>query len=272
MIIGITGHKGILGKSIIKYLKQTNNRKYKIIVYKNDILEFDNLKKWIQKLDVILHLAAITDINKVKKNKKYSKKVNYESVKFISNYIKNNNLNVKIIFLSSSHVYASSKKNILENSKLYPISYYGKLKLKSENEIRKKISNYLIIRLFSYYSDQQEDNFLIPSLIKKIKNLNDKKLKLKNYNHIRDFSSIYYVTENICKIIFNDSKGIINCGSGNGFELQQLAKQIAKKKFNKVIFLDKRFKTKNKTRIVSNITKLKKINKIKTKHNFFDNF
>ena len=44
MIIGITGHKGILGKSIIKYLKQTNNRKYKIIVYKNDILEFDNLK------------------------------------------------------------------------------------------------------------------------------------------------------------------------------------------------------------------------------------
>ena len=120
----------------------------------------------IKKMDtkvIILHLAIHI---KVKKNKKYSKKVNYESVKFISNYIKNNNLNVKIIFLSSSHVYASSKKNILENSKLYPISYYGKLKLKSENEIRKKISNYLIIRLFSYYSDQQEDNFLIPSLIK----------------------------------------------------------------------------------------------------------
>ena len=71
------------------------------------------LKKWIQKLDVILHLAAITDINKVKKKKKYSKKVNYESVKFISNYIKNNNLNVKIIFLSSSHVYASSKKKYI---------------------------------------------------------------------------------------------------------------------------------------------------------------
>ena len=65
-------------------------------------------------------------------------------------------------------------------------------------------------------------------MIKKIKNLNDKELKLKNYNHIRDFSSLDYVTENICKLIFNDSKGIINCGSGNGFELQQLAKQIAK--------------------------------------------
>ena len=81
MILGITGHKGILGKSIINYIKKYEKSNYKISLYKNNVLDFDKLGKWIDKVDIILHLAAVTSINSVNKNKKYAKKVNFLTVK-----------------------------------------------------------------------------------------------------------------------------------------------------------------------------------------------
>ena len=62
MILGITGHKGILGKSIINYIKKYEKSNYKISLYKNNVLDFEKLEKWIEKIDIILHLAAVTSI------------------------------------------------------------------------------------------------------------------------------------------------------------------------------------------------------------------
>ena len=73
MILGITGHKGILGKSIINYIKKYEKNKYTISLYKSDVLNLENFEKWIEKVDIILHLAAVTSINDVNKNKKYAK-------------------------------------------------------------------------------------------------------------------------------------------------------------------------------------------------------
>ena len=267
MILGITGHKGILGKSIINYIKKYEKSNYKISLYKNNVLDFDKLGKWIDKVDIILHLAAVTSINSVNKNKKYAKKVNFLTVKYIVKKVKSSNSKKKLIFISSSHVYSSSNAKINEKSTINPLTYYGKLKYKSEKEIQNKLSNFLIIRLFSYYSPKQSKEFLIPALIEKIKNLNGKKLKLKNYNNIRDISTIEYVTKQISNLILNKYNGIINCGSGNGISLQHLAMKIALQKFSKNIEIDKRFKIKKPSKIVCNNYKLIKITGIKNRDN-----
>ena len=267
MILGITGHKGILGKSIINNIKKYEKRNYKISLYNNSVLDFDKLGKWIDKVDIILHLAAVTSINTVNKNKKYAQKVNYLSVKFIAEKMNNMDSKKKLIFISSSHVYSGSNRKITERSPIDPITYYGKLKYKSEKEIQKRLSNFLIIRLFSYYSPKQSKQFLIPSLIDKIKNLNGKKLKLKNYNNIRDISTIDYVTSQISNLIFNKYRGIVNCGSGNGISLENLAKKIAHKKFRKKIEIDTRFKIKKPSKIICNNYKLLKITGIKKRDN-----
>ena len=102
MIIGITGHKGILGKSIINYIKKYKKSNYKISLYKNNVLDFDKLGKWIDKIDVILHLAAVTSIYEVNKNQKYAEQVNHLSVKFIVKKIKHINSNkINIYFFFS---------------------------------------------------------------------------------------------------------------------------------------------------------------------------
>ena len=64
-------------------------------------------------------------------------------------------------------------------------------------EIQRNLFNFIIIRLFSYYSPKQSKEFLIPALINKIKNIEGRKLKIKNYNNIRDISTIDYVTKQI---------------------------------------------------------------------------
>jgi len=269
MILGITGYKGILGKSIINYLKKYEKSDYSISLYKNNILDFEKLGKWIDKIDIILHLAAVTSIHEVNKNKKYAEQVNHLSVKFIVKKIKHISSNKKLIFISSSHVYSSSNKKISENSLVNPSTYYGKLKYKSEKEIQRNLSNFIIIRLFSYYSPKQSKQFLIPALINKIKNIEGRKLKIKNYNNIRDISTIDYVTQQITSLIFKKFNGIVNCGSGNGISLESLAKKIAYVKFNKNIELDKRFKLKKPSKIICNNYKLLKITSIKKMDNLF---
>ena len=260
MLIGITGHKGVLAKSLIKHLKIKD--KYQLSFYNHNILDFDKLSKWLQKLDVIIHLAAVTSVDKVEKNKTYAKKVNLNSVKYIVDYIYNSKKKRKLIFLSTSHVYSNSNTKISEDGRIQPISYYGRLKYEAEKHIQKKLSNFLIIRLFSYYSIFQSSDFLVPSLIKKIKYLKKNKLKLKNFNYVRDISSVDFVATQIFNLIIKNAEGIINCGSGKGISLNTLAKEIAKKKFNKIIELDKRFYRKKTSKLVCDNTKLKEITSI----------
>jgi nucleoside-diphosphate-sugar epimerase len=264
MLIGITGHKGVLAKTLIKYLKI---KKFRISLYQHNILDYKKLSKWLKRVDIIIHLASVTSIKRVNANKNHARKVNFEATKYLVSCIKNTNK--KLVFISSSHVYGSSSKKISENTNKSPITYYGYLKLLSEETIESNLNNYLIIRLFSYYSILQNTDFLIPSLIKKIKELKHQKLKIKNYNHIRDISSVDFVANQICLLILKNTNGIINCGSGKGIQIKDLAIKIAKIKFNKVVELDKRFKTKKITQMVCNSSKLNKITGIIGKDNLF---
>ena len=69
---GITGATGVLGRQIIKKLP------YKFIIFKNNIENFKKVQKWVNsnKLDIVLHLAAVVPTNKVNKNFNKAKSVN----------------------------------------------------------------------------------------------------------------------------------------------------------------------------------------------------
>tara|TARA_B100001059_G_C17809027_1_gene571062 strand:- start:1385 stop:2188 length:804 start_codon:yes stop_codon:yes gene_type:complete len=264
MLIGITGHKGVLAKSLVKYL---NKKNYKLSLYQHDILDYKKLSNWLKTIDIVIHLAAVTSIKRVNSNKSYARKVNFEATEFLVFCLKNTTK--KLVFLSSSHVYGSSNKKISEITNKTPITYYGYLKKLSEETIECNLNNYLIIRLFSYYSKFQNNDFLIPSLIKKINDVKNQKLKIKNYNHIRDISSVEFMANQICELVFKNATGTVNCGSGKGIKIKDLAIKIAKLKFNKIVQLDKRFKTNKITKIVSDNSKLKKITGIDEGDNLF---
>ena len=77
--IGVTGHSGSLGKSLKK-----NKTRNKYFFYKYDIRDKKKLYSWFlnNKLDLIIHLAAIVPIKIVNKNRKKAFDVNYTVQKY----------------------------------------------------------------------------------------------------------------------------------------------------------------------------------------------
>ena len=261
IICGITGHTGSLGKNLIK---KTKNFKFKY--FNQDITKKSAVNSWIKnnKLEVIIHLAAIVPIKIVNENKKKAFKVNVLGTKNLVEAILQNNNNIKWVFFSStSHVYSSSKKKIKENSPIKPISYYGKTKYLAEKEIAKlryKNIKFCIGRIFSTTNSNQRENYLVPDLKKKIKESKEA-IVLENLNHFRDFVSV----DVISKIIVNLSKkrfnGIINIASGKKTKLSDIA-EIISKKFKKKIIIKK---NKKPSYLIANNNLLKRIYKSKIK-------
>ena len=226
---GITGHTGSIGRNLIKLYRD------KIVFYpfKGDVTKKKQISKWIKskKFDHLIHLAAIVPIKEVNNNKKKAYKVNTLGTKNIVDIITKEKKQLDwVFFASTSHVYSSSKKKITENTKINPISYYGKTKFLAEKEISKlkKIGTKVCIgRIFSTTNNYQRKNYLVPDLKNKIKKAK-KKIILNNLNHYRDFISIKDITKIIFYFLKKNFFGIINISSGKKTKLSNIAKIIAK--------------------------------------------
>ena len=255
---GITGSSGVLGKKLIKI----NN--FKFLKFKGDISNKNDVDQWIKKnkFDLIIHLAAIVPTNIVEKNYKLANKVNYQGTVNLVKSIKKYNINLKwFFFASTSHVYLSkNKKSFLKESSVKkPYSLYGKTKLKAENFIKKNFNGTYkscIGRIFSFTDKNQSNNFLIPAIIKKIKNAKNKKLIFNNLHHYRDFIS----TDDICSAIIHLWKkkavGEYNIASGQKIYLETLVKLICKKYNLKCVVTKDNSK---KTYLLANINKIRKL-------------
>jgi len=255
MNCAITGSSGVLGSYIIQ-----KNPKVNFLKFKGDITNKKEITNWILKknFDVFLHLAAIVPTSEINKNYIKAKKVNYDGTKNIVDALLLKK-NIWFFYASSSHVYASSSNKIRENSKLKPITLYGKLKYLSELYILKKLEkskiNYCIGRIFSFTCFTQKESFLVPSIFKKNKTTSSSLVVFKNTNHFRDFVSIGDINRAIFFLLKKKSTGIFNIGSGKKINLNFLVKKICKI-FNNIPV----FKNNHKiTYLVANIEKIKKL-------------
>ena len=255
--IGLTGSTGSIGKILIKYKKKN----VKFFFYKDDITKKSKVHQWIKKnkLQTIIHLAAKVPIKEVNKNKKNARKINFLGTKYIVDACLKENVEW-FFFASTSHVYGSSRKKISENSKLNPISFYGKTKLEAENYIIKKFKKkkirYCIGRIFSTTNSSQKKNYLVPDLKNKIKRAKGN-ITLKNLNHYRDFISMKDISKIIFVLLRYRYQGIINLGTGNKVYLKKIAIIISRKYKKGLIFSDNKYPS----YLIANIKKLKKIYK-----------
>ncbi len=145
----LLGGSGTLGSKIIKS-KLFPNLKYP----KKKILNILN-KKQIEnylikkKINLVLHCAALARVKDCEFNKNKAKKINIigtlNIVKSILKIQKMKKKDIKLVFISSDAVYASTKGNYKETDKTNPYNFYGLTKLKGE-KIVKKLKNYIIIR------------------------------------------------------------------------------------------------------------------------------
>ena len=95
------------------------------------------------KYNVIINCIANTNTYSNEKNKHWS--VNYQGVADLVDYC--NKHNIKLVHISTDHVYANSKSNTSEDDvPVHLNTWYGYTKLLADSYIELKSKNYLIIR------------------------------------------------------------------------------------------------------------------------------
>ena len=164
---------------ISERVNELKRRKIKFI--QADILDIDSITPYIEKAEVIHHLAGITDVAHVKKESDKAKddltaKVAIEGT---ANVLKSMNADATIVFPSTHVVFEGlkeQKENLDENEKTNTFLAYSTSKVENENQIIKSGKNYAIFRLGSVYgfsTDTMRMN-IMPNLFSKIASQNGK--------------------------------------------------------------------------------------------------
>jgi len=217
----------VQNKKKIFFIKKPSN----VFILKEKINNKNNIKKLFDQIkpDHLIHAAAITDLEFCEKYKRLATITNYNLTKDISNECNKRNCN--LIFLSSDQLFNGTHNYYSEKSNTSPLNFYSKLKIRSENYIKKNLKKYLIIRtnFFGWGTDYRSS--FSDNIIFKLK-------KRKKISILKDVSfnplSLKYLCESINKLIIKKKIGTYNISSSKELSKYKLAEKIADKfKLNK---------------------------------------
>jgi len=111
------------------------------------------------KPDIIIHSAALTNVDLCETNHKLADLLN---IKVTENIVKaSESSKTKIIYLSTSYVFDGKKNTYVETDKTSPTTYYGYTKHVGENKIKNYDSDWLILRTdqpYGWIEKWQKDN------------------------------------------------------------------------------------------------------------------
>ena len=305
----ITGGAGYIGSHVVELLVK---KKLKVFVLDNlikgskklvdkkaifidaDIRSTNLVNKILinNKIDTVMHLAALTD---VQESEKYKKKYYLNNIEGTENLLKacKKTLVKNIIYSSSAGVYGNAKSPVHEKTKIKPINYYSLTKLKGE-QIIKKFSkkykyNYCILRYFNVCGAStngkigifnNKNKSLFKVIAKESLNINPKidifgkdfstkdGTCIRDFIHVSDLAQIHY--EMLNYIEKKKKSYTLNCGYGKGYTVLEVVK-----KFKKIIKRNIKinFKKKRRSEIIisySNNRKITKLIKWKPKFNNLD--
>jgi nucleoside-diphosphate-sugar epimerase/SAM-dependent methyltransferase len=197
--IVITGGLGYLGTELcrlysgvsrVKKIIATDKRflservselnKYNIEFIQGSILDKKFIENIVKDADVIHHLAGITDVAYIKDDINPQRDKNIEEVAIIgtNNIIDSIKRSCKIIFPSTHVVFeglSEVRMNLSEDEKVAPVMKYAMSKVQNEIDIKKRVNNYIILRLASVYGFSSDSTRLsiMPNLFSKISSQNN---------------------------------------------------------------------------------------------------
>lgn len=123
----------IYGENIFENLKSNNNLKE----IKGDIRDLQKLEKVMKNVDVIIHLACISNDPSFELNPKLGKSINLDCFEPGVQLAKKNKIK-RFIYASSSSVYGiKEEQNVTEDMTLEPLTDYSKFKAECEKILLK---------------------------------------------------------------------------------------------------------------------------------------
>ncbi len=192
MKILITGGNGTLGKELIKII---DKEKYTVISPNSkqvDITDFVALREYfrVNKPKLVIHCAAVTDVKKTESNPMAALNVNIIGTCNVVACCEEQN--IKLIHISTDHVFDGQKGNYSTDEAINPITNYAKSKGAAELAAR-MYKNSLVIRTsFFGYTFPYEKAF-------------DDQWSSKDYIDI--------IAPKVLEAALSDTTGIVHCAS-----------------------------------------------------------
>jgi nucleoside-diphosphate-sugar epimerase len=203
MKVYATGTSGMIGSR----LKQC-------LPLRLDLLNLDSFRDVkLEPKSTLIHLAGIVGENKVKANESLARLINVEGTLQLARFIKDYT-SCRMLFVSSSHVYAPSSMALKENDEVKPFSLYGQHKWEGEQACIRIFSDeperLQIARVFSVL----DIGMPVGTLGWAIENLSEER-PLKNCDDERDFLTPGDVATLLYELTQRHSKfQIVNVCSG----------------------------------------------------------
>ena len=232
--IVFTGGNGRFGKVLQKKINSADMTVHFPSSKELNILNVSSIKKYLKlkKPKYLIHAAGLSRPMHLH-DKDISKSIDLNIIGTANITKVCSDLNIKLIYFSTSYVYAGEKNNYKENDSLKPINNYGLSKLGGEAAVQ-MYKNSLILRI-----SMTEKPFIHKSAF-------------------NDFITNFIFHEDVVLILFKilDQKGIINIG-GKSQSVYKFAKKsnlsIKKESAKKILGKDA------KINVGMNINKLTKI-------------
>ena len=228
MKIVVTGSSGFIGTNIVKKLR----------ILKHEVTELDitngiDITNWkqintIKDFDLLIHLAAKIF---VPDSYKFPRKMYHLNIMGTLNALELCRINNAKIIFASSYVYGKPKYlPIDENHPTSAFNPYCQSKLIGEVLCKSYHKDFgvpvIIFRPFNIYGPGQNNNFLIPLIIRQIEE--NGKISLKDSSPKRDFVYIDDVVNAYGKAIEYEESDfeIFNIGSGISYSIKEITKMI----------------------------------------------
>jgi len=157
-MLWLVGNKGMLGYEVEELLK-SHNLSYIATDYEVDITDYKLLNDFIadKKVDLIINCAAYTKVDKAEEEIEKAYAINRDGVRNLARIALAKE--ARLIHISTDYVFDGQKKKekekekdrmgvcaYLEEDSPNPLSVYGKSKLAGEEELKRGLEAYFIIR------------------------------------------------------------------------------------------------------------------------------
>lgn len=227
MRILLTGAAGVVGVQLTSYLCKVGHQVIPVDfkpsegTIRADLRDEATVYRLfeVHSPNLIIHLAALKNLNFCEQNKEASRATNYGITKLLTRACLE--FKTRIIFFSSDYVFGKYDRLWKEEDTPCPTTQYGMDKAASEFIIREKLSNYAIVRTAQLYGFPGE----FVSLVCKALTSDQEFTAFANLVNCPTWINDLFAMLN--KIIVHDSQGIFHCVGPEAVSRYQYACKIA---------------------------------------------
>ncbi|MBU0636244.1 SDR family oxidoreductase [Candidatus Micrarchaeota archaeon] len=228
--VAVIGASGFFGKPLFVELQKSfdvtgtfqNNHQQGLEPL--DITDSSGINNFFSRFkpDIVVHLAAIVNVDECEKNPSKAFSVHVTGTKNIVNACQKNN--ARLLYFSTDFVFDGQKGNYSESDSPNPINEYGKTKLAGE-KIVQKLSNSLIVRTSTPYSKDLESKKFIPFVIQNL----SKGLPVNAFtDQIRSPSLVENVAESVRMLLEKEVTGIVHVVGASQVSMFDAALEVAR--------------------------------------------